>query len=130
MDTQTSFDVFVGSESFLLANMRNGGVGTISATANLNAAAIYELYRTWKTADDADQQQSKLNVMRQVFSNRKFPSMIAALKQAIAIYADDPAWAKVRPPLVELTPEQAKALAAELNAIGFTMPGLGLGAGS
>ena len=130
VDTQTSFDVFVGSESFLLANMRNGGVGTISAIANVNSAAIHELYRTWKTADDADQQQSKLNVMRQVFSNRKFPSMIAALKQAIAIYADDPAWAKVRPPLVELTPEQATALAAELNAIGFTMPGLGLGAGS
>ena len=124
------FDVFVGSESFLLANMRNGGVGTISAIANVNSAAIHELYRTWKTADDADQQQSKLNVMRQVFSNRKFPSMIAALKQAIAIYADDPAWAKVRPPLVELTPEQATALAAELNAIGFTMPGLELGAGS
>jgi 4-hydroxy-tetrahydrodipicolinate synthase len=130
VDTQTSFDVFVGSESFLLANMRNGGVGTISATANVNSAAIHELYKTWKTADDADQQQSKLNVVRQVFSNRKFPSMIAALKQAIAIYADDPAWAKVRPPLVELTPEQAKALAAELNAIGFTMPGLALGAGS
>src|SRR6266550_3008921 len=123
-----TFDVFVGSESFLLANMRNGGVGTISAIANVNSAAIHELYRTWKTADDADQQQSKLNVMRQVFSNRKFPSMIAALKQAIAIYADDPAWAKVRPPLVELTPEQATALAAELNAIGFTMPGLELGA--
>src|SRR6266403_2861450 len=31
---ESSFDVFVGSESFLLANMRNGGVGTISATAN------------------------------------------------------------------------------------------------
>src|SRR6202163_1093038 len=29
----SGFDVFVGSESFLLANMRNGGVGTISATA-------------------------------------------------------------------------------------------------
>src|SRR5215469_123927 len=40
----TGFDVFVGSESFLLANMRNGGAGTISATANLNPAAIYELY--------------------------------------------------------------------------------------
>jgi len=130
VDNDGSFDVFVGSESFLLANMRNGGVGTISATANVNPAAIHRLYREWGTADDADQQQSKLNVMRQVFSNRKFPSMIAALKQAIAIYADDPAWAKVRPPLVELTLEQAKALAAELNAIGFTMPGLGLGAGS
>src|ERR1700720_695483 len=28
----SGFDVFVGSESFLLAGMRNGGVGTISAT--------------------------------------------------------------------------------------------------
>src|SRR6266481_9208430 len=119
------FDVFVGSESFLLANMRNGGVGTISATANVNPAAIHKLYREWNTADDADQQQSTLNVVRQVFSSRKFPSMIAALKQAIAIYTDDPAWRTVRPPLVELTPEQAKTLAAELKAIGFAMPGIG-----
>ena len=51
--------------------------------------------------------------------------MIAALKQAIAIYADDPAWRTVRPPLVEFTPEQAKLLAAELKAIAFTMPGIG-----
>ena len=120
------FDVFVGSESFLLANMRNGGVGTISATANVNPAAIYELYKKWNTADETDhpdQQQSKLNVVRQVFSNRKFPSMIAALKQAIAIYADDPAWRTVRPPLVEFTPDQANLLAVELKAIGFTMSG-------
>src|ERR1043166_2326861 len=41
---RTGFDVFVGSESFLLANMRNGGVGTISATANVNPTAIYMLY--------------------------------------------------------------------------------------
>src|SRR6266699_1891578 len=39
-----AFDVFVGSESFLLANMRNGGAGTISATANVNPRAIHELY--------------------------------------------------------------------------------------
>jgi hypothetical protein len=30
----------------------------------------------------------------------------------------------VRPPLVELTPEQAKTLAAELKAIRFTMRGV------
>jgi hypothetical protein len=47
-----------------------------------------------------------------------------AVKLDTAIYADDPAWAKVRPPLVELTPEQAKTLAAELKAISFTMPGM------
>ncbi len=118
-----TFDVFVGSESFLLANMRHGGAGTISATANVNPAAIYKLYREWNTAD-ADQQQSKLNVVREVFSNRKFPSMIAALKQAIAIYGNDPVWSRVRPPLVELTREQAKLLAEELKAIGFAMPGI------
>jgi len=119
------FDVFVGSESFLLANMRHGGVGTISATANVDPAAIHKLYREWNTADEADQQQSKLNVVREVFSSRKFPSMIAALKQAIAIYGNDPEWARVRPPLVELRTQQAELLAADLKTIGFTMPGIG-----
>jgi 4-hydroxy-tetrahydrodipicolinate synthase len=115
---KSGFDVFVGSESFLLAGMRNGVVGTISATANVNPAAIHKLYTEWKNPD-ANEQQTKLNVTRDVFSQKYL--MIAALKQAIAIYADDPAWAKVRPPLVELTPEQAKTLAAELKAISFRM---------
>jgi 4-hydroxy-tetrahydrodipicolinate synthase len=129
-----TFDIFVGSESFLLANMWYGGVGTISATANVNPAAIHKLYSQWvrtRTGDNADaqphldDQQQRLNVVRQVFSNKKFPSMIAALKQAIAIYADDPAWTRVRAPLIELTPEQAHTLAADLKAIGFAMPGIG-----
>src|SRR2546421_8978278 len=119
----SGFDVFVGSESFLLANMLNGGVGTISATANVNPAAIHKLYRQWNTADDADQQQSKLNVVREVFSSRKFPSMIAALNRAIAIYGNDPEGARVRPPLIELTPDQAELPAADLETIGFATPG-------
>jgi 4-hydroxy-tetrahydrodipicolinate synthase len=134
MDTKTSFDVFVGSESFLFAGMRNGGVGTISATANVNPAAIHKLYaacteqsKIENRESKLEQLQAKLNVTRDVFSRKYL--MIAALKQAIAIYADDPAWATVRPPLVELTPEQAKTLAAELKAISFTMPGVGVSKG-
>src|SRR5438477_6673827 len=119
--TKTGFDVFVGSESFLLANMRNGGAGTISATANVNPAAIHKLYTDWKNAD-ADDQQARLNVVRDVFERRQ--PMIAALKQAIAIYANDPDWATVRPPLLELSEEQAKTLREELKAISFTMPGV------
>src|SRR5437667_697436 len=90
--TRTGFDVFVGSESFLLANMRNGGAGTISATANVNPAAIHELYAVASavSADvDLEAQQARLNSVREVFSSRKFPSMIAALKQAIEIYGND-----------------------------------------
>lgn len=129
-----TFDVFVGSESFLLANMRNGGVGTISATANVNPAAIHELYAACKQSkfenreSKLEQLQARLNVVREVFSSRKFPSMIAALKQVIAIYGNDPEWTRVRPPLVELTTAQAKLLAAELKAIGFAMRGIGTAA--
>jgi 4-hydroxy-tetrahydrodipicolinate synthase len=118
---KSGFDVFVGSDSFLLANLRNGGVGTISATANVNPAAIHRLYMEWQKTE-ADEQQAKLKAVREVFSTKYL--MIGALKQGIAIYANDPGWATVRPPLVALTPEQAKSLAAELKQIGFTMPGL------
>jgi 4-hydroxy-tetrahydrodipicolinate synthase len=123
-----SFDIFVGSESFLLANMRNGGAGTISATANVNPAAIHELYVACKLSkienrkSKLEHRQVRLDVVREVFSSGKFPSMIAALKQAIAICRNDPEWARMRPPLVDLTIEQAELLAADLKTIGFAMP--------
>src|SRR5712691_9175720 len=83
LDAFNGFDVFVGSESFLLANLRNGGVGAISATANVNPAAIHELYQkcsgvrrgerrgnkkalaaaSASTSPDLEDLQSKLNVV-------------------------------------------------------------------
>jgi len=39
----SGFDVLVGSESFLLANMRHGGVGCISVTANVAPRLCAEL---------------------------------------------------------------------------------------
>jgi 4-hydroxy-tetrahydrodipicolinate synthase len=127
------FDVFVGSETFLLANMRNGGAGTISATANVNPEAIYKLYAACVSESkfenpesELDEQQTPLKIVRDVFSDRKFPSMMAAIKQAIATCENDPEWARVRPPLVGLTAEQTKLLAESLSAIGFTMNGSGM----
>jgi 4-hydroxy-tetrahydrodipicolinate synthase len=114
------FDVFAGSEDFLLRTLRHGGAGCISATANVNPAAIARLHATWRDAD-ADTQQERSNEIRAVFA--RFP-MIAALKAAIAHYACDPSGATVRPPLVALTSEQAHALVGELEGRRFTMPGL------
>jgi 4-hydroxy-tetrahydrodipicolinate synthase len=114
------FDVFPGSETFLLQGMRHGGVGCISATANVNPGAIARLFATWRTAD-ADAQQERLNEIRGIFA--KYP-MIPALKAAIAHYGGDASWATVRPPLVELTPQQKASLAGDLDSAGFTMPGL------
>jgi 4-hydroxy-tetrahydrodipicolinate synthase len=86
--------------------------------ANVTPAAIHKLYAEWDNPGaDPDGQQAKLNLARGVFSQKSFPSMIAALKQAIATSANDPEWARVRPPLIELTSEQARALAAELENV-------------
>jgi 4-hydroxy-tetrahydrodipicolinate synthase len=116
----SGFDVFAGAETFLLANMRNGGTGCISATANVHPGPIARLFDTWR-ASDADAQQARLDEIRGTF--QKFP-MIPALKAAIARYGGDPAWATVRPPLVELSSSQAEALGKELDQRKFTMPGL------
>jgi 4-hydroxy-tetrahydrodipicolinate synthase len=117
------FDVFPGSETFLLQGMRHGGVGCISATANVNPGAIARLFATWNVgpAADADTQQERLNEIRGIFA--KYP-MIPALKAAIAHYGGDPSWVTVRPPLVALTSQQKASLAADLDSAGFTMPGL------
>ena len=121
---KSGFDVFPGSETFLLAAMREGGVGCISATANVNPSPIARLHATWREAD-ADDQQKRLDEIRGIMQDYV---MIPALKAAIAHHAADPAWSTVRPPLVALTPEQASALNARLAAKGFTMPGLRPGA--
>ena len=114
------FDVFPGSETFLLQGMRAGGVGCISATANVNPGAIARLFATWK-AEDADTQQGRLNEIRSIFASHP---MIPALKAAIAHYGGDASWATVRPPLVELTQAQEASLTADLDKAGFAMPGL------
>jgi 4-hydroxy-tetrahydrodipicolinate synthase len=116
----SGFDVFPGSESFLLAGMRHGAAGCISATANVNPAAIDQLYREWRSPD-AEQQQEALNTVRKTVGQYV---MIPALKRVIAHYADDPEWVTVRPPLTELTAAQAKQVLEGLHRLGFDMPGI------
>jgi len=117
---KSGFDVFPGAETFLLAGMRHGGAGCISATANVNPAAIAHLYDTWQAAD-ADAQQKRLDEIRGTFA--KYP-MIPALKAAAAHWSGIAEWATVRPPLVALTRDQAASLVADPTQRGFDMPGL------
>jgi len=117
---KSGFDVFAGSEVFLLDNMRGGGKGCITATGNINPGAIDKVFRNWK-AGNADALQADITATRNVM--QKYP-MMAALKAVIAHYARDPEWATMRPPLVELTAAQNKSLVAELGARGFDMPRL------
>jgi 4-hydroxy-tetrahydrodipicolinate synthase len=114
------FDVFAGSEVFLLRTLRAGGAGCITATGNVNPAPMVALYKSWQAAD-ADAQQAALDGTRAAF--QKY-AMIPAMKAAVARYGQHSAWRTVRPPLVELNQEQEAALFESLDAIGFKMPGL------
>jgi len=114
------FNIFPGSETFLLDGLRNGAAGCISATANVNPKAISHLAATWQQ-DDADEQQAGLDRLRSIFQGYV---MIPAMKAAVAHYSATPGWRRVRPPLVGFDDEQSKKLIESLEALGFTMDGL------
>jgi 4-hydroxy-tetrahydrodipicolinate synthase len=122
LDAFPGFRVFVGSESFLLRNMRSGGAGCISATANVNPGPIHHLFANWRSAD-AEALQAGLDAVRA--AHAKYP-MIAALKATIAGHSGDSGWMKLRPPLAELSEVQAGELLDELRKLGFAMPGYDL----
>jgi 4-hydroxy-tetrahydrodipicolinate synthase len=117
---KSGFDVFAGSEVFLLDNMRNGGKGCITATGNINPGPIDQVYRNWQGAG-ADPLQAGITAPRKIV--QKY-NVISALKSAVAHFGNDPQWKTCRPPLVELSPEQDQQLIGELKANGFSMPGL------
>ncbi|HJQ57728.1 MAG TPA: dihydrodipicolinate synthase family protein [Vineibacter sp.] len=114
------FDVFSGNEKPLVDNVKLGGAGCISATANINPGPIAETFRHVATPQ-AEALQKKINDVRGVMQGYV---MIPAMKYVIAHYGADPAWNKVRPPLVEVSEEQGKDALQKLDALGFTMPGL------
>lgn len=114
------FDVFSGSETFLLATLKAGGAGCISATANVNPAAIAHLAEHYED-NNASELQTQLDAVRDQFQGYV---MIAGMKAVIAHHKNDPDWVTVRPPLTDLTAAEQKTLVAALDEVGFTMPGL------
>lgn len=121
LDAFPGFQLFPGSEEFLLPAMRKGAAGTITATANIGPGAIDRLYRNWQSPE-ADAMQAEITDFRKTVT--KFPQ-IPALKYTTAIYTKHPQWAMTRPPLQPLAKAQGRELGAILKARGFDMPSIG-----
>lgn len=113
------FRVFCGSETFLLRTLKAGGAGCISATANVNPAAIRRLFDEWRKPD-AESQQKDLDEFRTCL---QMPTMIPALKAVVAGFLGDPQWEVLRPPLVPLAEERKSVLIRMLRERGFQWPG-------
>jgi 4-hydroxy-tetrahydrodipicolinate synthase len=114
------FDVFAGSEVFLLDNMRNGGKGCITATGNVNPGAIDRVFKNWRSPE-ADKLQAGITATRKIVQKQP---MIPALKAIVAHFGNDPQWKTCRPPLTELTANQEDELIRDLKGAGFSMPDL------
>jgi 4-hydroxy-tetrahydrodipicolinate synthase len=109
------FAVFSGGERHLLDNLRLGGAGGIHGVVNTIPALLRKLYDNWQ-GPEADPLQERVIELRKPFQEY---TAIPALKQIIAHFRSDPAWATVRPPFVPLAAAQAKALSAELAEVEF-----------
>lgn len=120
IDTFPGFDVFSGNELSLLANLRHGGAGCITATANVNPGPVRVLFDR-RDGPDAKALQRQVAATRTIIA--EYP-VIAALKAIIADYSSDEAWCRVRPPLVDLSDAGRESLLASLSRQGFDMPGI------
>lgn len=111
LDAFPGFTVFPGSEIFLLEGLRNGAAGCITATGNVNARMIRNVYDNWQT-DQADALQAEITAFRQTIQARP---MIPMLKAIVAHFNNDPEWNRLRPPFLPLDEADAKAGIAELT---------------
>lgn len=111
LEAYPKFEVFPGSEVFLLDGLRKGGVGCISATCNVAAGPIRKVYDNWQKPE-ADGLQAGITAVRKAI--QAYP-MIPALKAIIAHYRDDSEWAMVRAPFTELPDEEADKLIKQLT---------------
>jgi 4-hydroxy-tetrahydrodipicolinate synthase len=107
------FGVFSGSEGYLLANLRAGGMGCISANVNVTAPLARKVYLAWREGK-AEQLQRELDEARLVLDKYPLPAVIKHVMSAIS---GNPGWNHILPPNQPLGAEQARELMASLAAL-------------
>lgn len=132
------FGVFCGSESFLLATLRHGGQGCITATGNVNVKGIQDVVQAWqgregpaadrnregpaadRSADpggpDADDLQRRATAIRALFTPAP---AIPLMKAFLAHRTGDVGWLTVRPPFRPAEPAAGARIDAGLRAAGY-----------
>lgn len=112
-----ALSIFPGSESFLLEGLRNGAAGCITASGNVNLAAIRLVFQHWRESD-AQELQAAVTQVRRVLEKRP---VIPALKAIVADFHNDADWCTVRPPLRPLQESEKAQLMDELRKLDFSM---------
>jgi len=107
--------VYVGNELDLRELGRRGSTGAISGLANFMPRRVGRLV----AQPDATNAAADLERTRQVLAHLNAYALIPAIKAAMAGVAQEPAWLRVRPPLVALTTSEMQALMARIAGLGI-----------
>ena len=105
--------VFPSSEAQLTKGLASGAAGCISATVNLNAAAIRRLYDAARKGEDVAEADAAIKAFRKVIQDA---GLIPAMKAVLAVKSADRRWLNLRAPHENVTLENGKALLAALGS--------------
>ena len=108
--------VYPGSELPLLDALELGSPGCISATANINCTAIGQVIDLYDRGELEAARELHSVVVRFREAMQEY-APIPAQKRLLATSTGDRRWARVRPPLVAMSEEKGRELAAILAAI-------------
>lgn len=111
-----NFQVFPGTEKYLLEMLKFGGAGCISATANATISLAANVFQAWSRGEEADDLQAYLIKVRTSFEGLPFSG---ALKTYLADLKNDKRWLNVRPPNEKLDLHRLNELKAKLMALDF-----------
>lgn len=112
--------VYPGSELPLVEALDMGAPGCITATANLNAAGVAEVIRTYR-AGDVDKAKALHEGVKTFRLTVQGYAPIPAQKRLLSMWLDEPRMATLRPPLQSMSVEAAEELAGQLREkCGFT----------
>lgn len=109
--------VYPATESVLLEGLALGSAGCISATANLNSAAIARVLAL-HDAGDATGAAAAYAAVKAFRTILQEAGPIPAQKRLLAMSSGDPRWATLRPPLTAMGEPAGRELAGRLAAVG------------
>jgi len=107
--------VYVGYEPDLPEMGRRGSTGAISGLANFMPRVVHRLV----TQPDAPATPAERERVVKLLDLLGSYSLMPALKGIMAILSGDPAWLRVRAPLVALNPDQFQSLEKTIIAFGI-----------
>ena len=110
--------VYPAQESTLIEGQKLGGAGCISATANLNPAAIARLIQSIEDGQPDTDLNAAVQAFRVLVAGA---GPIPAQKALLHHWTGDARWARLRPPLMAMA--DVSALAAEVDElVGYERP--------